>query len=139
MRQGENLISVAGGKYTTYRAVAQEVIDRVFALRGWKAPACRTATTALPNSRPVPSGDKIADAPLVFESDVVHACREEMAMTVSDVMRRRTPLALSRWGGQEIARSVALIMARTLAWDAMQQQRSLDGYLAERQAALLAI
>jgi len=30
-------------------------------------------------------------------------CEEEMAMSVDDVMRRRTSLALSRFGGPEIA------------------------------------
>lgn len=132
VRQGENLISVAGGKYTTYRAVAKEVVDRVFALRGWKAPACRTHTTPLPNSRPALSGEKITDRPAVFESDVIHACANEMAITVSDVMRRRTPLALSRYGGEETARHVAKIMGREMHWDGARQQRSTGAYLAER-------
>lgn len=134
VRQRENLLSVAGGKYTTFRAVAQEVVDRIVALRGWKGRRCRTATTPLPNDRPVPCGEKIADSPLVFESDVIYACREEMAMTVSDVMRRRTPLALSLWGGAETARRVAAIMRGIMDWDAAKEQRSLDHYLAERQA-----
>ena len=41
--------------------------------------------------------------PLVHASDVEHAVKEEMATSVLDVMRRRTPLALSRCGSPEIA------------------------------------
>jgi len=44
------LLVVAGGKYTTYRAVAAEVVDRVTARLGCRA-ACRTT------SEPLPGGD----------------------------------------------------------------------------------
>ncbi len=133
VRQHDNLLSVAGGKYTTYRAVAAEVVDRVFELRGWKAPACRTGTTPLPNNRPAAWGEKISDLPAVFESDVVHACAEEMAISVSDVMRRRTPLALSRHGGEEAARRVAKIVGREMHWEVGQERSSLDAYRDERE------
>lgn len=42
------LISVGGGKYTTYRAVAEEVADLVVARLGLKDPGCRTDRVALP-------------------------------------------------------------------------------------------
>src|SRR2546425_3458692 len=44
----EGLISVAGTKYTTARAVAERITDRVFAKLRRGAVTCRTATTPLP-------------------------------------------------------------------------------------------
>jgi glycerol-3-phosphate dehydrogenase len=41
------LLAVGGGKYTTYRAVAEEVVDRVEELLASRAP-CRTARNPLP-------------------------------------------------------------------------------------------
>jgi glycerol-3-phosphate dehydrogenase len=46
------LVSIAGGKLTTYRAMAEELLDRVLAQEGkrfgWSASPCRTAETSLP-------------------------------------------------------------------------------------------
>ncbi len=45
------LVSIAGGKLTTYRAMAEELLDRVLAQEGrrfgWSAAPCRTAHTPL--------------------------------------------------------------------------------------------
>jgi glycerol-3-phosphate dehydrogenase len=128
---GQNLLSVAGGKYTTYRAIAEQVVDRIFPLLNSRPVPCGTAETALPEHRPQPSGQKIADSPRVYASDIVHACQQEMAMTVSDVMRRRTSLALSRFGGPETAQTVAGIMAPLLRWDDTQTRSQLQRYLDE--------
>ena len=103
VRQGENFITVAGGKYTTYRLIAEQLVDHIS-----DAP-CRTADTPLPQHRPPPTGENIAGE--VFASDIAHACQYEMAQTVTDVMRRRTSLALSWHGGAEAATKVACLMA----------------------------
>lgn len=42
------LISIGGGKYTTYRAVAEEVADLLVERLGIEAHSCRTAQVALP-------------------------------------------------------------------------------------------
>jgi glycerol-3-phosphate dehydrogenase len=76
---------------------------------------------------------KISDSPSVWQSDIVHACREEMAITVADVMRRRTRLALSPHGGEPTARLVSQLMAAELAWNEATRQRHLQYYLAEWQ------
>lgn len=48
-RQGiEGLLSVAGTKYTTARAVAERIVDRAVATLSASAAPCRTATTPLP-------------------------------------------------------------------------------------------
>jgi len=122
VRVAANLLTVAGGKYTTYRAIAAEVLDLI---RPGKS---QTARTPLPQHRPPPAGEPIADTPAVFESDIRYARDVEMAQTLSDVMRRRTSLALSRHGGREVAERVAAILFA----DPEQRRRQVAEYLAER-------
>lgn len=47
LREGR-VLTVAGGKFTTYRAMAEEAVDRVGELLGRTLPASRTATEPLP-------------------------------------------------------------------------------------------
>ena len=129
-QHGQNLFSVTGGKYTTYRLIAEQVVNRL------SCTPCRTADTPLPQHRPPPNGEKIADAPAVFASDIAHACDYEMAMTVSDVMRRRTGLALSRHGGVEAAATVARLMAERLGWSDAEMYAQLQSYIEESNRGL---
>jgi glycerol-3-phosphate dehydrogenase len=115
IREG-HLITVAGGKYTTYRLIAEQVVNQL------TRQPCRTAETPLPSYRPPPSGEQIAGD--VFASDIRHACEYEMAQRVADVMRRRTGLALSRHGGAETAAKVAQLM--TTGAESLQEY--LDDY-----------
>jgi glycerol-3-phosphate dehydrogenase len=136
VQDGENLLSIAGGKYTTYRAIAQEAVNHIGQMLKADLAPCRTAEMPLPNHRPRPSGEKIADSPAIYPSDIAHACEYEMAMTVSDVIRRRTGLALSRHGGPETATGIARLMATHLGWSDDQRERSLQQYLEEWRTAL---
>ena len=45
-----NLISLVGGKLTTYRNSSQEIVDAVYGKLGKPAPKCTTAETALPGA-----------------------------------------------------------------------------------------
>lgn len=47
LREGR-VLTVAGGKLTTYRAMAEEAVDRVGEILGRELPACRTAESRLP-------------------------------------------------------------------------------------------
>lgn len=130
LRHADNMLTIAGGKYTTYRATAERVVDEVAAMLDARVRRCQTATTPLPCLRPAASGERLSEVPDVYESDVRHACDAEMAMTVEDVMRRRTPLALTRHGGAETAAAIARIMGLLMGWDEAQARASLDHYLA---------
>ena len=114
LRRGENLLSIAGGKYTTYRLIAEQAVDKAFRLLGAKPVACTTASTPISIDQPARSGEKIADSPEVYASDVEHAVQNEMAMSVEDVMRRRTGLSLSRFGGADVMRKVEGILQHTM-------------------------
>lgn len=132
VQQGDNLLHVAGGKYTTFRAVADKVLRSVYRLLGRRPDRCRTADTGLPDLRPPTCGAPLASCPNVFESDIRHACEAEHAMTLTDVMRRRTRLALSRHGGSETAESVSQLMMALLNWDDTQRSQQVEHYLQSR-------
>ncbi|PFG44887.1 glycerol-3-phosphate dehydrogenase [Georgenia soli] len=46
------LVTVVGGKLTTYRQLAQDVVEDVFRRLGRKAPPCQTKKRAFPGARP---------------------------------------------------------------------------------------
>src|SRR6266513_1068034 len=48
IRSAPNLLSIAGGKYTTYRAQAEKVVDAALKVLGQRARSCSTETTPLP-------------------------------------------------------------------------------------------
>src|SRR6266481_392312 len=51
------LITVAGGKFTTHRAIAQKLVDRVMKGLGRQAGVCPTLTTPFPGARALADGD----------------------------------------------------------------------------------
>lgn len=104
VRHRANFLSVAGGKYTTFRLIAEQVVNVITT-----AP-CQTATTPWPVRQRNP-------------------LTEEMAMTVSDYLRRRTHLALSRHGGD--AENISIQMAAALGWTEEYRRASLAEYRAE--------
>ena len=61
----EGLLSIVGGKLTTYRSLAQETVDKVFRLLGRKPPRCVTHHLPLPGAR-------VADLKL-FREDLASA------------------------------------------------------------------
>jgi glycerol-3-phosphate dehydrogenase len=66
-----------------------------------------------------------------LEAEVAWAVREELAMSVDDVLARRTRLAQELPDrGEEIAPRVAAIMAASLGWSAERQADEVAMYLA---------
>ena len=137
------LITVAGGKWTTYRRMAEDTLD--FAIdRSLLPPAkCRTkglrlhgAPSGTIEARPlsrygtdahrmtelISADSSLAaklDTDLPFQrAEVVYAVREEMARTVEDVLSRRTrALLLNARAAQRAAPVTAQIMAEELGRD----------------------
>jgi glycerol-3-phosphate dehydrogenase len=138
------LITVAGGKWTTYRRMAQDTLD--FAIRKGllhAAGTCSTATIVLhssgtmTNARGVlarygsdaarvmalmeeePARAELLDAALPFTvAEVIFAVRGEMARTVEDVLSRRMrALLLDSAAALRAAPKVANIMAAELGRD----------------------
>ena len=62
-------------------------------------------------------------------AEVVYAIRNEMAMTIEDVLARRTGLQLYDWRkAVRAAPAVASLLARELGWTAAETQQAIAAY-----------
>jgi glycerol-3-phosphate dehydrogenase len=147
------LLTITGGKWTTYRHMAEEGVNRAAELAGLPRRPCRTRDLQLHGYQLDASGDLAhygSDAQAIrrlIEGDaglgerlhpdfsyraaeVVWVVREEMARTVADVLARRTrALFLNATAAIEMAPRVAELMARELGRDpawATEQERSFN-------------
>jgi glycerol-3-phosphate dehydrogenase len=165
------LVSIVGGKLTTYRRMAQDAVDvlskrdRMQLLHptealplqgsaGWPvmAPTIHSQGAALGLAQDVIRhlGDYygteaqtvlalvaqdatlaarlIDDLPYI-KAEVLYAVRHEMAMTLEDVLARRTSITLEdRKRGQGIVNEVAAVMAQELSWTSAQQQTMISAF-----------
>jgi glycerol-3-phosphate dehydrogenase len=147
------LISVLGGKLTGYRAIAEEVTDRVCRRLGHQR-KCRTAETPLPGARSqtaetghlesiygcrAPEVRRLAAAdprlgePLAADypdiaAQVVFSVRQEQCKRVSDFLLRRSLVGFSPDQGRKAARRVAHWMAQELKWSPARQEEELEAY-----------
>ncbi len=155
------LVSVAGGKLTTYRRMAADTIDEVENLLGELRPSptkklrLRGATggqvddpleqrygTEAEQVRALVDTDASLGERLLpdlhyLRAEVVHAVRSEMATTLDDVLGRRTRIRLMDLRGSiEIADDVAALMAPDLGWTDADAQRAVSEYRASAEAEL---
>jgi glycerol-3-phosphate dehydrogenase len=138
------LLTIAGGKWTTYRKMAEDCVDHAATLAMLPERACVTKTLKIHGGDrdEIISGDLdfygsdaakisslIENTPAlsrqlhphlpIIAAQVIFAVREEMARTVDDVLSRRTrSLLLNARAAMEIARVVAALMAGELGRDA---------------------
>jgi glycerol-3-phosphate dehydrogenase len=110
----EGLITVAGTKYTTARAVAERVTNRIYSKLGQKPVPCRTAET------PLPFSDGATDTLLA------QAARDEMVMTLEDAVVRRTPLGALGHPGHDVLEHAAAVVGATLGWDGSRRRAEID-------------
>lgn len=121
------LVTIAGGKWTTFRLMAEQAVDRACAAAAMVAPPCRTADLALEPSPWGGGNDPIEsrvlgatvddDAIVAFTRD---AARRDMARTVEDVLARRSrALLLDARAAAALARAVAEALAAELRRDEM--------------------
>ncbi len=138
------LLSITGGKLTTYRRMSRQVVDRVSKTRSRTHQIDLYATEARdPLSRLYGSEAlRIIDhTPLVdglpyVWGEVDFALEREMARTVTDVLARRTRIALyAPDQGRGIAPAVARRMAPRLGWDPRETSRQVDAYERELEAS----
>jgi glycerol-3-phosphate dehydrogenase len=120
-------VDVAGGKLTTYRLIAEQVVDRVLRHLGRKAPACRTATEPLLSEEDVRGASGILP-PEPSRELVRHYCQREWAVHLDDVLRRRTSWHYYHPHCGEIAAQAARWMAEVLGWDDAARDRELARY-----------
>lgn len=137
------LVTITGGKWTTYRKMGEDVIDKAIMVAGLEEK--KTATETLPlhgysqnidlndhlyvyGSEAVKIKEMIADKPELGEllderldftkAEVVWAVREEMARTLDDVLARRVrALFLDARAAIDMAPQVAALMAEEMDKD----------------------
>jgi len=118
------LISVAGGKYTTFRRMAQKVVDHVVERLQKEARRfgpCRTKEMTLDGVLPPPP-KRIPSA-----EDVRRSVHREMTMTLSDRLIRRTKAVLLEVDqGLGSAEKVSRIMAEELGWTDAERQTQVS-------------
>ena len=111
------MLTITGGKWTTYRRMAEDAVDRALAISD--LPGRPSTTDGLRicggSEKPGISGGQLhPDLPYVAD-DIIRAVKNEMARTVEDVLARRTrALFLNARAAIEIAPKAAQIMAETL-------------------------
>jgi glycerol-3-phosphate dehydrogenase len=148
------LLSITGGKWTTYRNMAQGAVDHAATLAGLPDKPCLTGNLNIhgyhPNAANFGSLSFYgSDAPAIrrlvdedaslgrqldaelpyLEAEVVWAVRKEMARTVEDVLARRTrALFLNARAAIRMAPRVAYILAEELDKDEKWQNEQISAF-----------
>lgn len=146
------LITITGGKWTTYRKMGEETVDKAIETAGLAPAACATRTLRIHGCAPRTEGylsiygtdaegiEKLMQEepalrqPLksglpYTEAEVVWAVRNEMARTVEDVLARRMRLLfLDARAAMEAAPRVAALMAAELKYDNAWVQNQLEAF-----------
>jgi glycerol-3-phosphate dehydrogenase len=139
------LLTITGGKWTTYRHMAEDCVDHAITLGRLREEECPTKTLhihgymedaealgslavygadaaaiqALAASDPTLAKQLHPDLPVVG-AEIVWAAREEMARTVEDALARRTrALFLNAGAAIAMAQPAAKLLARELGRDAV--------------------
>lgn len=150
------VVSVTGGKLTTYREMAEDAVDEVMAHLGRRA-RCRTKRlrllgtgsrqrdadpdlyarhgTLTPDVLDLCRADPSLADPLVpglayRRAEAVYAVRHEMATTLDDVLSRRTRARLlDRAATLAAAPAVAALLAHELGWDEATMAEHLQEFV----------
>ncbi len=119
------LISVVGGKYTTYRHLAEQVVDLALSkIEGRNFKKCITKTVG--PSLSTPEADR-TDLPKLIE----HAVKEEMANTLIDLLVRRLELSTTSSLGLEHLKVCADIMTGLFGWSDTEKEDEIRMYKEE--------
>jgi len=123
-----HLLSVEGVKYTTARLVAEQAINRVFSSLGRTSPRSRTAELRLPGAK---DRDCAEPGAMPAREEIVGAVRNEMAISLADIVFRRT--ALGSIPGPERAgiEAVARLAGAEFGWDSPRQKAEIDTVLSQ--------
>ncbi|MEY4482998.1 MAG: hypothetical protein RL693_450 [Verrucomicrobiota bacterium] len=147
------LVTITGGKWTTYRKMAEDVVNRAEEVSGLSKRRCETAElplhgwaqTTTADHLQVYGTDAAAIEKLILENpalgelihprleylhaEVIWQVRQEMARTVEDVLARRTrALLLDARAALESAPIVARLMAGELGREDAWIQEQIRGF-----------
>ncbi|RFM27848.1 glycerol-3-phosphate dehydrogenase/oxidase [Deminuibacter soli] len=150
------LVTVTGGKWTTYRKMAEDIVNTAVQTAALQARPCVTKSLGIHGSMPVTNrsnhlfvyGTDQQNVEALYtenaawsqplharlpylQAEVIWAVRTEMARTVEDVLARRTrALFLDARAAIEMAPQVAALMAAELHTDNNWQQQQVADFIA---------
>lgn len=150
------LVTIAGGKWTTYRKMAEDTIDRAALVAGLELKECVTKELRIhgwlknvdrEDHLFVYGSDKVALQKLIDEeaglaerlhpdlpyikAEVIWAVRNEMAQTIEDVLSRRTrALLLNARASVEMAPEVGRLIAQEFGKDEKWVEQEVKEYTA---------
>jgi len=150
------LMTITGGKWTTYRHMAEDCIDQAATLgqltdapcvthhlkiHGFSLDVKQLGDLAIYGSDAVEIqklvgadpklGRKLHPALPYIGAEVIWAVQQEMARTIEDVLARRMrALFLNARAALEMAPAVAELMAGELGWDEREQEKQLAAFQA---------
>jgi glycerol-3-phosphate dehydrogenase len=148
------LITITGGKWTTYRKMAEDTVNQAMLVGGLREQECETKNLRIHGyqedfdsddpfrwygseagliktliSETPGLGQRLHEDLPYTRAEVIHAVRREMARTVEDVLTRRTrALILDARISLEMAPEVACLMAEELGHDEGWQKSQLAAY-----------
>jgi glycerol-3-phosphate dehydrogenase len=149
------LITMTGGKWTTYRRMGEETIDKVIEIGQLKFRPCATEHLAIHGNAPVKDrsnslyvygsdrkllnqlvtdeqalGEKLHTDYDYIKAQVVLAARNEMALTVEDVLARRMRvLFLDARAAIDMAPAVAQLLAEELGRDEAWEKEQIASFM----------
>lgn len=139
-KTGAGMINVTGGKLTTYRSMAAEIVDCVEQELERKPSKCLTADQELAGSeRPGHLEKLIAEHPElktpIIEglpytfAELMYGVSNEMALTLSDLLMRRTRVAFETPDhGLSAVTRIAENVAEFAGWDKYQKKAQIEAY-----------
>jgi glycerol-3-phosphate dehydrogenase len=150
------LLTIAGGKWTTYRHMAEDCVDHATTLGGLDEKPCVTATTHIHGYYTEPNelgslavygsdaasilalaqadpklGELVHPSLPYIKAEIVWAARHEMSRTIDDALARRTrALLLNARAAVEAAPTVAALLAAELHKDASWAEAQIAAFRA---------
>jgi glycerol-3-phosphate dehydrogenase len=132
---GSGLMSIIGGKWTTFRKMAEDLVDQATKQGGWGTRPCRTADLPLDEGADSPGFDRSTelnapqiDAALTLTDPMIRRMiNDEMAETVADVLaRRHRALFVDASAAIRVSGRVSAMLASVKGWSpaVMEQQRA---------------
>ena len=144
------VLSIAGGKLTAYRRMAERVVDQAETALGRSPSPCRTATTPLPGGERTPTGapdrlaslyggeaDDVARDGGDVAAEVRQAVLREGALTLEDYWVRRSARAwFDSDGGMAALATAADVMAPLLGWSPARLESEIAACRQRRESDL---
>jgi glycerol-3-phosphate dehydrogenase len=150
------LITITGGKWTTYRKIAEDIIDKAITVRHLPKKECKTKGVSIHGNIKTSTADREnhlyiygTDIPKILElqrqepelkqklhpsydytmAEVVWAIRYEMARTIDDVLSRRVRLLfLDARAAIAVSEKVAQLLSKELGRDEAWQENQITQF-----------